>query len=105
MNFCFVYITTKNKKEAEKIGEALVKEKLAVCVNIISPVNSIYRWKGKIEKAREALLIVKTKKSLAKKIIKKVKSMHSYECPEIIFFSISGGSRDYLEWIKENTKI
>ena len=104
MNFCFAYITTKNKKEATEIGEALVKEKLAACVNIVSPVDSIYRWKGKIEKAREALLIVKTKKSLAGKIIKKVKLMHSYECPEIIFSPIVGGSKDYLEWVKESTR-
>ena len=104
MNFCLVYITTKNKKEAEKIGGTLVKEKLAACVNIISPIDSIYRWKGKIEKAREALLIVKTKKSLAGKIIKKVKSMHSYECPEIIFSPIEGGSKDYLEWLAQSTE-
>lgn len=104
MNFCLVYITTKDKKEALKIGQTLVKEKLAACVNIISPVNSIYRWKGKIEKACEALLLVKTKKSLAKKIIKKVKSIHSYECPEIIFSPIEGGSEDYLGWIIGNTK-
>ncbi len=104
MGLILAYITTKNKKEAEKIGGALVKEKVAACVNIISPVDSVYKWKGKIEKAREALLIVKTKKSLAQKIIKKVKSMHSYECPEIIFSPIEGGSRDYLEWWKENLK-
>jgi periplasmic divalent cation tolerance protein len=104
MNFCLAYITTANKKEAFKIGEVLVKEKLAACINIISPIGSIYRWKGKIEKAREAFLIVKTKKSLAGKIIKKVKLMHSYECPEIIFSPIVGGSKDYLEWVKESTK-
>lgn len=104
MNFCLVYITTKNKKEAFKISQALVKGKLAACVNIISPINSIYRWKGKIEKAREALLIVKTKKSLANKIIKKIKSIHSYECPEIIFSPIVGGSEDYLEWMRKETK-
>lgn len=104
MRFQLVYITTKNKKEALKISEALVRGKLAACVNIISPINSIYRWRGKTEKAREALLIVKTKKSLAEKIIKKVKSTHSYECPEIIFSPIEGGSEDYLGWIIGNTK-
>jgi periplasmic divalent cation tolerance protein len=104
MNFYLGHITVKNKKEALKIGEALVKEKLAACVNMISPINSVYRWKGKIEKAREILLIIKTKKSLAGKIIKKVKSLHGYDCPEIIFTKIEKGSKDYLGWIGENVK-
>lgn len=104
MNFCLGYITVKNKKEAEKISQTLVEEKLAACVNTISPINSIYRWKGKIEKAREALLVIKTKKSLAQKIIKKVKSIHSYECPEIIFTEIEKGNKEYLGWIKKNIK-
>ncbi len=104
MNFILVYITTKNKKEAEKIGRVLVKEKLAACVNIIGGVNSIYRWKGKIEESKEAILIAKTKNSLLAELIKKVKALHSYECPDIVALPIKGGSKDYLKWVSENTK-
>lgn len=104
MNLIFVYIATKNKKEAEKIGRVLVKEKSAACVNIIGGINSIYRWKGKIEKSKEAILIAKTKNSLLPELIKKVKALHSYECPAIVALTIKGGSKDYLGWIKENVK-
>ncbi len=104
MNFIFVYITTKNKKEAEKIGRVLVKEKLAACVNIIGNINSIYRWKGKVEEDKEVILIAKTKNNLLAELIKKVKALHSYKCPDIVALPIKGGSKDYLKWISENTK-
>lgn len=104
MNYLISLITTKNKKEAINIGKVLVKEKLAACVNIISPINSIYRWRGKIEKTNEVLLIVKTKKGLEEEIIKKVKALHGYENPEIIFLKIEKGSKEYLKWIGENVK-
>ena len=104
MNFIFVYITTKNKTEAEKIGRTLVKEKLAACINIIGNVNSIYRWKGKIEKSKEVILIAKTKNSLLAELIKKAKALHNYECPGIVALPIKSGSKDYLKWVKENTK-
>jgi len=104
MKYLLGYITTKDKKEAEKISWSLLKSKLIECVNIVDKVKSIYWWQGKIEDSEECLMLVKTKKSLAKKIIDKVKSLHSYRCPCIIFIPIETGNRDYLKWIDQSTR-
>jgi len=101
--FNFVYITAPTKKEAKKIAEVLVFEKLAACCNIFK-IDSIYRWKGKIEKNGEYGIFAKTKKSLVEKIIKKVKEIHSYSVPCIISFDIEKGNKDFLNWIEKSTK-
>jgi periplasmic divalent cation tolerance protein len=94
-----VLITAGSEKEARKIAELLVKEKKAACVNIVPGVDSLFRWKGKIDSARESLLLVKTRASLFPEIIRLVKETHSYEVPEIIALSIIGGSEEYLKWL------
>jgi periplasmic divalent cation tolerance protein len=99
-----IFVTAANKKEAEKIASALIKKKLAACVNIIENVNSLFRWQGKVDRLKEALLIVKTRKTLMNKLIKKVKSLHSYEVPEIIALPIICGDKEYLKWINESTR-
>jgi periplasmic divalent cation tolerance protein len=99
----FVYVTTSSVREAERIGERLVDEKLAACVNIF-PMRSIYRWKGRIERAREAVLIVKTRKSLAERVKRRICELHSYELPCIVMFNIDGGLREFLRWISESTR-
>jgi len=104
MEFIIVYITAKDRNEAKKIGAALVKERLAACVNIINGMSSIYRWQGKIEKANEVVVIAKSRKSLIRKVIKRVTEMHSYTCPCVVAFPIIDGNKDFLKWIGENTK-
>ena len=99
-----IFVTIANKKEAEKIASVLVKEKLAACVNIMENVHSLFWWQGRVDMASEALLIVKTRKALLSKLIKKVKSLHSYEVPEIIALPIIGGNKEYLRWINESTR-
>jgi periplasmic divalent cation tolerance protein len=94
-----VLITAGSEKEARKIAELLVKEKKAACVNIVPGVDSLFRWKGKIDSARESLLLVKTRASLFPEIIRLVKETHSYEVPEIIALPIIGGSEEYLKWL------
>ncbi len=94
-----VLITAGSEKEARKIARLLVKEKKAACVNILPGVDSLFRWKGKIDSARESLLLVKTRASLFPEIISLVKQIHSYEVPEIIALPIVGGSEDYLRWL------
>jgi periplasmic divalent cation tolerance protein len=96
-----VFVTASDSKEANYIGESLVKERLAACANVIEKVSSVYWWKGKLEKDEEALLILKTKEEMAEKIVNRVKILHSYENPEVICLSISHGSKDYLNWIDE----
>lgn len=100
-----VFVTVSGNKEAKKISEYLVGKKLAACVSIIPKISSIYWWKGKIEKSKELLLVVKTKKSIFQKLIREVKKLHSYTVPEIISLPITGGNKDYLKWININTKI
>jgi len=99
-----IFVTAANKKEAEKIASFLIKEKLAACVNIIENVNSLFWWQGKVDMACETLLIVKTRKTLMNKLIRKVKSLHSYEVPEIIALPIICGDKKYLQWINESTR-
>ena len=99
--YIIIFITASSKKEAERIADSLVDKKLAACVNIVPNIKSIYTWRGKREKASEVLLIAKSKREKFKKIIKQVKSLHSYEVPEIICVPITGGSKSYLDWIKK----
>ena len=85
----------------EKIGNTLVEEKLAACVNITSEIKSVYFWKGKVEEDKEHLLIIKTRKDKFESLEKRVKEIHPYEVPEIVALSIILGSKDYLNWIDE----
>ncbi len=97
-----VLITASNAKEADKLSRELVRMKLAVCVNCVPAIHSRYWWKGKIEESSEALLIVKTKQKMIKKLIAKIKTIHSYSVPEVIALPILEGNPDYLRWIKES---
>lgn len=98
--YALVLITAPGKKEAKVIAHSLLKNRLAACVTIADGIVSYFRWKGKIDSAREALLIVKTVKKLVPKVIRRVKSLHSYEVPEIISLPIHKGYAGYLVWIK-----
>ena len=96
-----VITTTENKQDAEKIAGVLVDRKLAGCVQIIGPVKSIYRWKNKVEEAREWQCIIKSRKDLFGEIEKVISSIHPYEVPEIIAMPIVTGSNAYLRWLKD----
>lgn len=97
-----VFVTASNKKEAARIAQGLVKNKLAACVNIIAKVESLFWWQGKASRAKEVLLVVKSQKKMLPKIIKLVRSLHSYDCPEVIALPIIGGYKNYLDWIDES---
>jgi len=94
-----VLITAGSEEEAHKIAKLLVNEKKAACVNIVPGVDSLFHWKGKIDSARESLLLVKTRASLLSEIISLIKEIHSYEVPEIIALPIIDGSDEYLKWL------
>jgi periplasmic divalent cation tolerance protein len=102
-DYVMVFITVKSEKEGEKITSALLKEKLAACVNMIGGMKSFFRWKGQITFEDEILLIAKTKDVLFENLKKRVLELHSYEVPEIIAISILAGSEKYLDWIKKET--
>ena len=97
--YIVVLVTTKDVAQAKAIAQKLVKEKLVACANILKGIESLFWWEGKIDSSQEALLILKSKKSCFKKIVKTVQSLHSYTVPEIIALPIAQGSKDYLEWI------
>ena len=94
-----LFITTANAEEARRIADLLLKERKAACINIVPRVDSLFWWQGKVDSAKEALLIIKTRKPLLGKLIKKMRALHSYEVPEIIALPIIGGNSDYLDWL------
>ena len=102
--YLVVFISAGSKEEAAKIASRLLKEKLAACVNIVKGVDSHFWWQGRLDKAKESLLIIKTRKSLFARLVKKVKSLHSYEVPEIIALPVISGHKPYLDWIDESTR-
>lgn len=99
-----VFITAKNTSEAKKISQALVKEHLAACVNIVPKVQSFFWWGGKVDAAKEVLMIVKSQRSCFQKIIKRVKALHSYQVPEVIALPIIDGEKQYMKWLSAAVK-
>jgi len=99
-----VLITCANCKEAKKVSRALVANHLAACVNTVKAIESMFWWQKKIDTAKEALLIVKSKKQLMNKIIKTVQANHSYSVPEIIALPIVSGNKDYLNWLNDSLR-
>ena len=92
-----------NHIQAKLIARSVVEKRLAACVNILRiPIESHYRWKGKVEKARELLLLVKTTAGKLKALEREVKRLHSYDTPEFIALPIIAGSEPYLAWLEEN---
>ena len=98
-----VFVTCGSEEEALKIAHALVEERLAACVNLVSPIRSIYRWEGKICDEKEWLLIIKTHTARFEDVERRVKVLHSYSLPEIIALPITKGSTSYMNWLKEMT--
>ena len=99
-----VFVTTKDADEAKKIAQKLVEEKLIACANIIKGIESLFWWEGKVCQENEALMIIKTDKKLFKRVVSRVKSLHSYSVPEVIALPVIEGNKDYLKWITESTK-
>jgi len=101
-----ILITTScgSREEAERIAAALIEKALAACVQIL-PATSVYRWKGKVERAEEHMLHIKTRAAHADLVEAKVRELHSYELPELLMMPIAGGSADYIDWMRSETAI
>lgn len=99
-----VYITAKDVNEAREISLLLLRERLIACANIIPNIESLYWWKGKIQRHGEAAIIAKSKAANKNKIIKRVKELHSYGVPCIVFWPITGGNEDYLDWVRKEAR-
>jgi periplasmic divalent cation tolerance protein len=89
---------------ARRISNQLVSERFAACANILPSVESIYRWKDKIESGNETLVFFKLSEDRQLAFQDKLRSLHPYDVPEIIFVSIAGGLTDYLQWVSENCR-
>ena len=99
--FIVICVTAGSTSEASRLARALVEERLAACVNQIGPIQSVYRWEGKLEESVEQLLIIKSRKELFPALEKRVRELHSYSVPEIVALPIIDGSPDYLRWLDE----
>src|SRR4051812_43436193 len=102
MELIFVYITAPNHAEAERIGRELLRLRLAGCVNLVDGMHSLYWWEGKIDEARETILIAKTEKRLLDPLTDAVKRLHPYDTPCVVAFPITGGNPDYFQWLSTN---
>ncbi len=99
MTYIQVITTTETKEQAQAIVRHLVEEGLAACAQILDAVESTYRWKEKIETARETMCLIKTRNDLYPQVEAAIKKRHPYETPEIIALPILHGSDDYLKWL------
>jgi periplasmic divalent cation tolerance protein len=104
-SYVIIMVTTASKGEAETIARRLLKAKLIACANILGPVSSYFHWSGKVERAEEYLLLMKSRQDLFEVLLKKVKALHSYEVPEILALPIAKGSKEYLEWLGSTLRL
>lgn len=103
VNARIVLVTCPSLSLARKIARAVVQKHLAACVNVCrAPVESFYTWKGKVESAREHLLIIKTTAKRLSQLEREMRRLHSYEVPEFIAIPITEGSADYFSWLSES---
>lgn len=99
-----VYVPCSDKTEARKIAKELLRNKLAICINIIDKVKSIFRWKGKIKESTESLIIIKTSSKLVGKVINQIKKLHSYNIPDIISWKIDKTTSQVKNWCDAELK-
>jgi periplasmic divalent cation tolerance protein len=99
-----VLVTAGSLKEARKIAQELVEGRLAACVNVSGPLESVYQWQGKVERSRERLLLIKTSRGAFPEVQAVIRRLHRYVTPEMICLPIIDGSRDYLEWLADSIK-
>jgi periplasmic divalent cation tolerance protein len=98
-----IYSTFPSAEAAETVGRALLEQRLAACVNVIPGMTSIYHWEGRIERASETVMIIKTRMALSVAAIAAAKERHPYSNPALLIVPIEGGSADYLAWLVEET--
>ena len=96
-----VLVTASSHREASSIAKAVVEEKLAACVNMVPGVTSIFRWKGRVQRSREVLLIMKTTVRRYSALEQRICSLHSYQVPEVLALRVEQGSKQYIGWVQQ----
>ena len=104
-DYCIIFSTGPNIRVAKRIATALVRERLAACVNILPVLRSIYRWRGKIQSAEEVLVVIKARASDYRRVEKRLLALHPYELPEIVSVRIANGYSRYLAWLESPDKV
>ena len=102
MSVVSLYAVFANAEEAERIGRAVIEERLAACINILAPVRSIYRWKGEIETAEEVAAILKTSADAAGPLMTRIAGLHSYDVPCIVTWPIDKILGSYAQWVEDS---
>jgi periplasmic divalent cation tolerance protein len=102
-NELIIFVTASGNEEASRIASAIVEERLAACVNIVSNIESVYRWQGKVMLDTETLMIIKTTDERYAELERRIKELHSYTTPEIVALKVERGSKAYLDWLREST--
>jgi periplasmic divalent cation tolerance protein len=105
MNIQMVYMTAGSMEAARTIGQTLVAERLAACVNIIAPMTAIYMWEGALQEEGEVVLIAKTVAWRVPQLVETVQRMHSYAVPCIVTLPVTGGHQPFLDWVAGETRI
>ena len=100
----FIYTTLPDANSAREMGEALVKERLAACVNIYPAMRSIYEWQGRLEHDEEVGMIVKTVPGRAADTAQRIGELHPYEVPAILHLPVTEANAPYLEWLRQQTR-
>lgn len=103
MTVVSVYAVFADRDEAERIGRAVVEERLAACVNILAPCRSIYRWQGKIESADEVAAIFKTAQAEAEALVERIEALHSYDTPCVAVWPVERLAGAYGQWVEDNS--
>jgi len=101
--FVVVLVTTPNAEEGARLGRTLVEERLAACANVLGPIRSIYRWQGAVEEADEHLVLLKARGADVAALEARVRTLHSYDVPEVIALPVTAGSAPYLAWLADST--
>ena len=97
--FQLVLTTTDSEALADTIGRELVERRLAACVNLVGPVQSVYRWEGKVVRSEERLLILKTRVDRFQQVASAIRELHTYDVPEVLAVPLSAGDERYLSWL------
>ena len=100
--FALVLTTIPVDFDGEGFASTLVGERLAACVNLLPPMDSIYRWQGEVETAKERQLLIKTRVATLTTLQRRIRELHPYEVPEVLVLPVSGGSDAYLAWLRES---
>jgi len=103
MSVVSVYAVFANAEEAERIGRAVIEERLAACINILGPVRSIYRWRGAVESADEVAAIFKTRHDRVDALITRIAGLHSYDVPCIVTWPVDKLLSSYADWVEDST--